>query len=1023
MRLPELAGSQILRWAGTRSQPWLSSRALRRVRRVQLSTLLSEIEPLSVAGDRRIDQVVISSIEVDADRVQAGSLFVMMPFWVADRRNNLSRALARGAVAIVAERPSLLADAPVGILVNDCRFAFGRLLSAFHQHPSRSMTVLAVTGTQGKTTVTHLLRHVLCAAGRPSESIGTLGATVNGVFRETGYTTPPAEVLQSLLAEMRSAGATHVCVEASSEGLALGRLAGTTIAVGGLTNLTRDHLDFHGDLAAYAEAKAILFREFAQRACFNIDDPQGEQFHRAFRGDRLAVSTAGRAADLVLTTRRASLRGSFVEVRYGDETRCFMLPLPGVHNVENAAVALGMALLAGLPLSDGVQALETVSVPSGRLEKVGDRPRVLVDFAHTPSALRRVLTELKSLAPGRLVCVFGAGGNRDPGKRPEMGQTVSALADVAIVTSDNPRWEDASTIIGDVLSGVSGHAEISIEPDRHAALTRAIQEARDDDTILIAGKGHEAWQEIRGAKLPLDDRAICRQQLAIRHEAAAHAGLPLSAVEAALETSGMGGRAIFGFSQVVVDSKAVVAGSLFVALAPPSSPAGRKAGNLERQIRQAAASGATGVVCEPILSSAVPRGVRSFGVPDMTAAYRSIAGAWRRSFELPVVAVAGAAGKTTTKDLIAAALSRRFNVLATQENMNGLLGVPHTLLQLRVQHDVAVVEIGIDAPGVMADQAALADPDIAVLTSLGFEHLDGLGDLASAVNEEMALFRHVAHANGALFVNLDDPLIVSACAGLEGGRRIGFTLAEDATAQASQAAVLQIVRGTRQGDHLVIEGKGLPRFALKQPLPGPHNARNIVAAVAIAHFLGAEVDGIRTGLEHCRSSPGRTQCVEIAGIQVICDFYNANPVSMTASLQLLHEMRQAGGGRAWACLGEMAEISSVCEEAHRNVAREAYRLGFEHVVTIGSATRFTVDELHRLGSRAEIRCVDSCAEMAEVVLRGVAPSDVVLLKASRSNRLELAWEHLAQALWLRDMRRGGKQHESRRVSSADGAEL
>jgi UDP-N-acetylmuramoyl-L-alanyl-D-glutamate--2,6-diaminopimelate ligase len=399
---------------------------------MQLSTLLSEIEPLSVAGDCPIDQVAISSVEVDAERVRAGTLFVAMPFWLGDRRNNLSRALTLGAAAIIAEHPTLLAHAPIGILVNDCCLALGKLLSAFHRHPSRSMTVLAVTGTQGKTTVTHLLRHILCATGRRTEAIGTLGASVGGKIRDTGYTTPPAETLQPLLAEMRSAGATHVCIEASSEGLALHRLAGTTVAVGGLTNLTRDHLDFHGDVAAYAKAKAILFRELAQRACFNVDDPHGEQFHRAFRGERLSVSTAGHVADLVLTTRQVSMRGSLVEVRYGIEFLRFMLPLPGAHNVENAAVALGMSILAGVCLSDGAQALEEVLVPPGRLEKIGDRPRVLVDFAHTPSALRRVLTELKTLAPARLVCVFGAGGNRDPGKRPAMGQAVSELADVAL---------------------------------------------------------------------------------------------------------------------------------------------------------------------------------------------------------------------------------------------------------------------------------------------------------------------------------------------------------------------------------------------------------------------------------------------------------------------------------------------------------------------------------------------------------------------------------------------------------------
>ena len=968
---------------------------------MQLSSLIGEIDALSITGERRIDEVAIASVEVDADRARADTLFVVLPFWLADRPNNVSRALECGAAAVVAEHASLLVHAPIGILVKDSCLALGRLLSAFHGHPSHAITVLAVTGTQGKTTVTQMLRHILCARGRRTECIGTFGASVDGDMRDTGYTTPPPEILQPLLADMRSAGVTHVCLEASSEGLARRRLAGTRMLVGGLTNLTREHLDVHGDLESYIEAKSILFRDLAERGCFNVDDAVGEQFHRSFQGDRLSVSTvSGRAADLVLATRHTSTRGSFVEARHGSDVHRFFLPLPGTHNVENAAVALGMCMLAGVHLIDAVQALEDVKVPHGRLEKIGDRPRVFVDFAHTPNALHRVLTELRTLVPGRLVCVFGAGGNRDRGKRPLMGKAASELADVAIVTSDNPRWEDPSAIIGDVLSGASGPAKLTVEGDRRQALSLAIQEAHDDDTILVAGKGHEAWQEIRGVRAPFDDTTICRQQLAIRHAAATSAGLSVDAVEQALGISSAGGLHVSRFSQVDVDSTAVAVGSLFVAFAES------EAGEPGERIRQAIARGATGVICDPVFFGGISADVRVFSVHDATAAYRAIASVWRRAHDVPVIAVAGAAGKTTTKDLIAAVLSARFNVLATQENLNGLLGVPHTLLRLRPEHEAAVVEIGIDVPGLMAQQAALADPGLAVLTALGVEHLDGLGDLATAVDEEVALFRHVARAGGTLFVNLDDEFVVQACERLDGGRRIGFTLTDDVTARARKVAVHQVVRGRRRGNQLFIEGLGLPALSFDQPLPGAHNARNITAAVAIAPVLGCSADGIVAGLERFTTSHGRTERMRLGGVQMICDFYNANPVSMQASLQLLDEVRQATGGRAWACLGEMSEIAAVREEVHRDVAREVHRLQLEHVITIGEATRYIVDELRYLGSTVEIHMVDSCSEMADAVLDGVAPSDVVLLKGSRSNRLEQVWEHLAQALWVRDMRRG-----------------
>jgi UDP-N-acetylmuramoyl-tripeptide--D-alanyl-D-alanine ligase len=262
----------------------------------------------------------------------------------------------------------------------------------------------------------------------------------------------------------------------------------------------------------------------------------------------------------------------------------------------------------------------------------------------------------------------------------------------------------------------------------------------------------------------------------------------------------------------------------------------------------------------------------------------------------------------------------------------------------------------------------------------------------------------VANAGGTLFVNLDDALVVAACEPLDGGRRIGFTLADEPLPHARRAAVHQVLRGRRRGERLWIEGLGLSPFEVRPPVPGPHNARNVLAAVAVARVLGCSADDIVAGLDACHTSPGRAQCVSLGGLEMICDFYNANPVSMQAALQLLDERRRATGGRAWACLGELAEMSVLREQVHRDVAREVHRLGLENVITIGAATSYIVDELHRLGSAAHVRHVDDYAGMADAVLRGAAPSDVILLKGSRSNRLEVAWEHLAQALWIRNMR-------------------
>jgi MurE/MurF fusion protein len=878
---------------------------------LRLSRLLAEIDPAPTAVDGPVDRVEISSVEVDANAVDAGALFVVLPFWVSDASNDVRKAVRRGAVTVVSERslPSIAVATRV-VVKNSCA-AVGQILSAFYGHPSRRLNLLAVTGTNGKTTASHLVRHILANCGRRCEVIGTLGATLAGAVRDTGYTLPPAQVLQPLLAEMESLGVTDVSLEATSHGLALQRLAGTTIGIGGITNVSRDHLDFHSDRAAYAEAKFTLFREFAKQGCFNVDDPVSARFYDVFDRPKISVSGGGKPADLVLCTARATVSSTSVEARHGLEAFRFELPLVGRHNVENAAVALGMSMLAGVPLADAVGALERASPIPGRLEMIPGRPTVFVDCAHTPTALERVLSELRRLSSGRLICVFGAGGSRDRGKRPLMGTAVAKLADVAVVTTDNPRWEDPVSIINDVLGGMTGPADVWVEPDRRTALSRAIETARDDDMILVAGRGGETHQEIRGRSFPFRDADVCRVELATRRR----------------------------------------------------SRASKK---------------------------------------DIVAAYRASAGAWRRTLRLPVIAVGGAAGKTTTTRLIAAALRARLRVLATHDNLNGFVGVARTLFQLRAHHDVAVIEIGIDRAGAMATHAAIVRPDLAVLTTLGLEHLDGFGDLETAVDEEVMLFHEVARRGGTLVVNLDDPLIIAACERLPRGERIGFTLA-DAVEERRRAGISRLIRGCRLGPKLRVEGVGEGEVEFDQPLPGDHNARNLLAAIAVADHLGVDADAIRDGLNGFEPAPGRLEIEALGGLELIGDYYNANPVSMAASLEVLRERRAENGGRVFACLGEMAEMGDMQAGVHRDVAAVLEELEIEFVLATGEPMRHLVDELRRRGSGVNARYVANGATIAEIVLREASPRDVVLVKGSRSSRLESVWQQLVSSLWVRDV--------------------
>ena len=295
-------------------------------------------------------------------------------------------------------------------------------------------------------------------------------------------------------------------LEASSHGLKMHRMGGVEVAVAGFTNLSRDHMDFHGNMEDYKSTKARLFEEVAAAAAFNIDDAVGAELAEGFLGERLTVSTSSSGADLWLESLVCDLAGCRATLHHGGGSAEFVLPLIGRHNAENALVALAMWTLAGLPLEDGLKGLATAPAAPGRLELVEGHVPVLVDYAHSPDALENVLRSLRPLVSGRILCVFGAGGDRDPGKRPLMGAVVSAWADVAIVTSDNPRTEDPQGIVDAIVGGLQETQERWVVLDRREAIERAISMAGADDLVLIAGKGHEASQETAGHRRPFDDR-------------------------------------------------------------------------------------------------------------------------------------------------------------------------------------------------------------------------------------------------------------------------------------------------------------------------------------------------------------------------------------------------------------------------------------------------------------------------------------------------------------------------------------
>lgn len=464
---------------------------------------LAGLGTLRGAGD-----VELRHAQIDSRAVQPGDLFCAIPGFEVDGHDFAASAVERGAAALLVER-QLELDVPQ-LVVDSARRATAPAAALLAGEPTKRLQVAGITGTNGKTTTAYLLRHLLESAGRSTGLIGTVEQIVGGERQDGGRTTPESPDLQALFARMLDAGDVACAMEVSSHAMTLHRADAIDWAAVAFTNLSRDHLDFHPTMEEYFQAKRLLIAEAPQRAVVDVDDPYGARLAGEFPSalvvsiDSAVADGALRAVDLV-----AGAAGTDFTVD-GIRTR---VPLPGPFNVRNALVALGLAVQMGMSLADAAAALSIAPVAPGRMETVdeGQPFAVYVDYAHTPDALVRVLAAARGLTEGRVLCVFGCGGDRDRGKRPEMGRAVSEGADVVIATSDNPRSEDPQAILDDVLAGIDGPVTSIV--DRREAIAFALGEAAAGDVVVIAGKGHEQGQTIQGVTHPFDDVQVTRELL------------------------------------------------------------------------------------------------------------------------------------------------------------------------------------------------------------------------------------------------------------------------------------------------------------------------------------------------------------------------------------------------------------------------------------------------------------------------------------------------------------------------------
>jgi murE/murF fusion protein len=944
---------------------------------------------LGVAGaptdGRELD---IGAVRADSREVTAGDLFVAVRGRRSDGHAFVAQALARGAAAVVVEREQPDLAVPQ-LVVPSTAHALGALVGHAAGDPARRLTLVGITGTNGKTTTTYLVESILAAAGAHPGVIGTVSYRWGGQTFPAPYTTPTPDVLHADFARMADAGCDHAVMEVSSAALDMGRLGGVDFAVAAFSNLTQDHLDVHGTMEAYRDAKRLLFAQhlaIGGVAVVNVDDPEGDGMAAAAgdSGDRRVLRVSCAIADAAVDLRPSQRDAEIAVVAFSStvagitarlrtprgELDVASHPLLGHYTVANLALAVGIGEALGLPHEAIARGIAELPGVPGRVERVANDAGldVLVDYAHTPDALDNVLRALRPLTRRRLLCVFGCGGDRDPGKRPAMGAVVTALADLAIVTSDNPRSEEPRAILEQILPAVP--SPFFVDVDRRTAIRAAIAEAVPGDIVVIAGKGHEDYQILGTTKIHFDDREEAAAAIAARPRY--HADRIASLL------GGTTDRPAVICSRVIIDGRTAAPGDLYVAIKGENHDGHAFAA-------QAVGHGATAVM--------IARGRRSelgaigdaavievddplVGLAGLAAGHR---GFWAQ--QVPdgrLIAITGSAGKTTTKELTRAALAEAAPTHAARGSLNNETGVPMTVLGLRPHHRYGVIEMGMRGAGQIEYLTRFVRPDVAAIVNAGSAHLELLGSTDAIAAAKGEIFLGLAEHGVAVVPADDERLIAHAKQHAPRARLLTFGPDDKADVR------LTGYRGAGLGAALTIDALG-QRRELQLHLLGRHVAIDATCALACALAAGVDLDVALAGLARTRPPSMRGEVREIGGRRVIVDCYNANPASMTAALAMLAELRGDGSeARALAVVGDMLELGDHAAAAHEAVGAQLKELDIpvvalgEHKARVAAA----------FGSPALSWTTDDPTTAARQVLAATEPGDWVLIKASRGMRLE-----------------------------------
>ncbi len=1001
-----------------------------------LNELLSPVKVLSCSNSFPGPVRKVTNLVSDSRKVREGSVFIALKGSEQDGHDYIKDACGKGCVAIVAENEVKVSDNITFIRVEDSHQAYGQMAAEFFNHPALAMTVIGLTGTNGKTTTSWIIEEMLKAGGKRPGVIGTvnyryLGLKGGTIVKDAPLTTPEPVMLQQLLREMVDNDVTDVIIEVSSHALDQKRLAGMLFDIGVFTNLSRDHLDYHHTMANYFTAKSKLFLDFLKDdgvAVIVVDSAQ--------KGKDDATPVWGRKLETLLQS------GKFVQfqghrkkntlITCGFDQKCTVAgnePLQdingfasrmtinkksvdikshliGRHNALNMLAAAGVGHATGMKVETIGQGLcRIINIP-GRMERVklppyesvAGGPHIFVDYAHTPDALENALGTLRQVATDRLICIFGCGGDRDRGKRPLMGAVAAQLADAVLVTSDNPRTEDPAVIIKEIEKGLrktgmkrTGVSELLAKKtsnsvyakleDRKQAIHTICSCAKKDDAVLVAGKGHETYQISSQGKRFFDDRLEVK-----------NGRMRWNEERIIFATSGKlvspGREKIYG--KVSTDSRTMGPGDVFVALQGDNFDGHDY---VEATVKKGAAAV---IVSRPLVRT--DRKASVIAVDDTLTTLGDLAHYRRKSFapDVKVIAITGSSGKTTVKDMTAVIFEEALDgshgdqVLKTEGNLNNLIGLPLSLLKLKAGHRVAVMEMGMNRPGEIERLTGIADPDIGCITNVQAAHLEGLGSIEGVALAKGELFRTMS-ARSIRVVNYDDPYIKKQ-GGKYGNNVIGFAVTPMGRRLHPAVRATRIKNLGENGMRFTLHiNNWRKRFTTSAT--GAHNVANSTAAAAVATAAGINPEIIVRGLKRYISGDKRLQISELpGGINVLNDSYNANPSSMEAALRTVSNFGR--DCRRIAVLGDMLELGESAAQAHRQIGRLVAELDFDFLAVAGDyASDVALAAQERGMKKNRIMRCQTTEEIEQrisslISSRKIGRGDWLLLKGSRGMRME-----------------------------------